>query len=311
MQKWPDIPYARWQETGESLHMWLQIVGKFRLSQTPWMNHAWQATFYVTTRGLSTGLIPGRFQNYSVDFDFIAHQLIVQDTAGAQARLELHPMSVADFHKAFVALLNQIGAPTIFHGAPNEVEDAKPFYKRTQPGAYNPDAAHDFWRALVAIENVFHVFRTSFLGKSSPVHLFWGSLDLAVTRFSGRSAPLHPGGIPNLPDPVTREAYSHEVSSAGFWPGGNGVDYPAFYSYAYPTPEGFKDFPLAQQHAYFDETLSEFILPYDAVRSSSDPEAELLGFLQTTYRAAAETGEWDSKALECDPGEPGVPRAVR
>jgi len=310
MARWPDIPYARWQATGDSLHMWSQIVGKFRLAQTPWVNHSWQATFYVNGRGLTSSLIPGADTGYETAFDFIDHQLHIDTTDGRRQSVALEPMSVADFHARFLAALEKLGAPTDLHGAPNEVPDPVPFRDQTIPGAYDPQAARDFWRALVAIDRVFKRFRTGFVGKVSPVHLFWGSFDFAVTRFSGRPAPLHPGGFPALPDAVTREAYSHEVSSAGFWPGGGGTDYPAFYAYAYPSPDGFKDAAVAPEAAFFDEGLGEFVLPYDAVRRAADPQAALTAFLVSTYQAAADLGGWDRLALECDIGEPRVPRTL-
>ncbi|WOE75614.1 DUF5996 family protein [Alterisphingorhabdus coralli] len=310
MQHWPDIPYQLWKPTGESLHMWLQIVGKFRLALTPWVNHSWHATFYVTSRGLTTSLIPGPNASYIVDFDFFDHRLVIRSTSGDIEALALHPQSVADFHAHFVAALDAIGAPSDFHGSPNELPEAIPFAEQKALGSYEPEAAHKYWQALLAIDRVFQQFRTGFLGKVSPVHLFWGSMDLAVTRFSGREAPAHPGGIPNLPDSVTREAYSHEVSSAGFWAGGGGLDYPAFYSYAYPTPEGFKDTITGDGPAFFDEALGEYVLPYDAVRTAADPEGTLLDFLEQTYIAAAETGGWDRAALECEPGLAGQPREI-
>ena len=310
MQVWPDIPYDRWQPTGKSLHMWTQIVGKSRLAQTPWVNHSWHATFYVTARGLSTSLVPGNRASYEVSFDFVDHRLSIDTTDGRRESLALSPISVAEFHERFLDALSKLGAPTNFHGAPNEVPDPVPFREQTDPGAYDPDAAQDFWRALVEIDRVFKQFRTGFLGKVSPVHLFWGSFDLAVTRFSGRPAPPHPGGIPALPDTVTREAYSHEVSSAGFWPGGGGVDHPAFYSYAYPTPDGFKRAAVEPAEALFHDGLGEFVLPYDAVRKAKDPDAALLSFLATTYRAAAECGDWDRAKLESELGRPLVPRRV-
>lgn len=310
MTKWPDIPYDRWQPTGACLHMWLQIIGKFRLAQTPWMIHSWQATFYVTSRGLTTGLIPGTDEDYTIEFDFLSHELVARSTGGKSVKVALGDLSVARFHDSFVGLLRAIGAPTDFHGAPNELPTATPFIQQTDLGVYDRDAAPDFWRALVSIHSVFNHFQTSFLGKRSPVHLFWGSLDLAVTRFSGRAAPAHPGGIPNLPDPVTQEAYSHEVSSAGFWAGGGGIGYPAFYSYAYPTPDGFKDYPIDHEDAFYSEKLGEFILPYDSVRGAADPAASLLKFLTATYIAAAQTGQWDRVALECDLGQPAIPRHV-
>jgi len=310
MTNWPDIPYERWRDSGASLHMWLQIVGKFRVALTPWMNHAWQATTYVTARGLTSSIIPGPQESYCTDFDFIDHQLVISATNGAVEKVALEAQSVADFHGRFIEALDKIGAPSEFHGTPNEVVDAVPFAKQTDPGAYDPDAVHDFWQALVAVDGVFKTFRTGFLGKSSPVHLFWGSLDLAVTRFSGRIAPTHPGGMPNLPDDITREAYSHEVSSAGFWAGGNGLDEAAFYSYAYPTPETFGAVPVTTEGAYYHEKLGEFILPYAAVRTAADPAAALMSFLQETYRAAADTAQWDRQALECAIGQPGQPRAI-
>jgi hypothetical protein len=310
MASWPEIPYPRWKATGESLHMWLQVVGKFRLAQTPWINHSWQATFYVSARGLTTSLIPGVVSSYEVVFDLIEQRLHIEATDGRRQSLALEPMSVAEFHARFVEALGRLGAPTEFHHAPNEVPAPVPFREQTEPGAYDPDAARDFWRALVAIDGILKRFRTGFLGKVSPVHLFWGSFDLAVTRFSGRPAPLHPGGVPALPDAVTREAYSHEVSSAGFWPGGGGVDEPTFYAYAYPTPDGFGDVGVQPAQAHFHQDLREFVLSYDAVRTAKDPEAALMAFLTTTYAAAADLGGWDREALESDLGRPRIPRAV-
>ena len=307
---WPDIPYTRWQATGKSLHMWTQIVGKFRLAQTPWINHSWQAAFYVTGRGITTSLVPGPEHSYEIAFDFVDHELQVDRTDGRRESLPLEPMSVADFHARFLVVLERLGAPTDMHGVPNEVPDPVPFRAQAEAGAYDRDAVRDFWQALVAIDGVFKRFRTGFLGKVSPVHLFWGSFDFAVTRFSGRPAPTHPGGIPALPDMVTREAYSHEVSSAGFWPGGGGIDYPAFYSYAYPMPDGFGDAPVEPAEAFYYQDLGEFVLPYDAVRQSADPEATLMAFLTTTYQAAAKRGDWDRDGLECEFGVPRVPRAV-
>ena len=310
MARWPEIPYARWKPTGESLHMWTQIVGKFRLAQTPWINHSWQATFYVTARGLATSLIPGALRSYEAVFDFIDHRLRLDATDGRRESLALEPMSVAQFHARFIDALARLGAPSDFHHAPNEVPAPVPFREQTTPGTYDPDAARDLWHALVATDGVFKHFRTGFLGKASPVHFFWGSFDLAVTRFSGRQAPLHPGGFPALPDPITREAYSHEVSSAGFWPGGGGIDEPAFYSYAYPAPDGFGDAAVHPAQAYFHRDLGEFILPYDAVRAAGDPDAALMSFLDTTYQAAAGLGGWDRKALESDFGRPRIPRRL-
>ncbi|MEM8951977.1 MAG: DUF5996 family protein, partial [Pseudomonadota bacterium] len=236
---WPEIPYAAWKDSGATLHMWLQIVGKYRLARTPWVNHSWHATFYVGARGLTTSLIHDGDQAVEITFDVIDHDLVLVSTQGGITRLPLEPMTVAEFDQRFREKLQTIGATPTYDGMPNEVQDPVPFAEQTAPSFYDYEAITRFWQALVSVDRVFKHFRTGFLGKVSPVHLFWGSFDLAVTRFSGRSAPLHPGGILALPDEVTHEAYSHEVSSAGFWPGGGGVDEAMFYAYAYPTPEGF------------------------------------------------------------------------
>jgi len=304
---WPTLDYPTWQDTGTSLHMWAQIVGKFRLALTPWVNHSWHATLYPDARGLTTGLIPGGWQ---VRFDFVSHRLEVMSSTGAHAGFALAPMSVADFDAAFKSALDEVDAPATYHHFPNEVPDPVPFAQQTANGAYDMDAASTWWRALVAMTPVFQQFRTGFLGKVSPVHLFWGSFDLAVTRFSGRTAPLHPGGFPALPDNVTQEAYSHEVSSVGFWAGGNGADEAMFYSYAYPVPDGFSDAPAGPEGAYFDEGLGEFLLPYRVVAAADEPGAVLLEFLQATYDAAADKADWDRAALDCTTGVPGVPREV-
>lgn len=310
MRTWPELRYDRWRSTGASLHMWSQIVGKFRLAHTPWLNHSWHATAYVGARGLTTGLVHTPAGAAEVIFDLIDHQLVVLTTEGGFAAIDLEPMSVAAFHERFQGELASLGLPADFHHAPNEVPDPKPFREQTLPGAYDPAAASAFWRALVAIDRVFWRFRTGFLGKSSPPHLFWGSFDFAVTRFSGRRAPLHPGGFPALPDAVTREAYSHEVSSAGFWPGGGGVEEACFYAYAYPAPEGFAAAPVQPEGAQFHAELGEFVLPYRRVRDADDPDAALLSFLQSTYAAAAELGQWDRAALECPLGVPGQARSL-
>jgi len=310
MMPWPDIPYSRWAPTGASVHMWAQIVGKFRLAATPWINHSWQATFYVNARGLTTSLIPAENGCFEAKFDFIEHVLRVESAEGRTETIPLRAMSVSTFHGKFLDALGKLDAPTAFHDRPNEVPDAIPFAEQTEAGDYDRSAVEDFRRALINIDSVFKRFRTGFLGKNSPVHLFWGSFDLAVTRFSGRPAPLHPGGVPALPDRVTREAYSHEVSSAGFWPGGGGIEYPAFYSYAYPTPAGFSDASPGHPDAFFDRTLGEFILPYDAVKKAHDPESTLLAFLQGTYDAAATLGDWNRAELECELGVPRRPRRV-
>lgn len=307
---WPDIPYAPWRETCSALHLYMQIVGKYRLARTPWVNHSWHATFYVNARGFTTSIIPDGPGGIEIAFDFIEHAVVGTATDGRAARIALDPMSIADFHARLVDMVQKLGGVADFDGCPNEIPDPVRFEEDRGERPYDSDAVARFFQASVAVDRVLKQFRTAFLGKVSPVHLFWGSFDLAVTRFSGRSAPLHPGGIPALPDKVTREAYSHEVSSAGFWPGGGAIDFPAFYSYAYPAPDGFADARVAPEGAYFDKDLGEFLLPYDAVRNSSDPEATLLAFLESTYRAAADLGGWDRKALECAQGEPRRPRPM-
>ncbi len=309
-QAWPDIPFEPWKDTCATVHLWTQIVGKYRLARAPWMNHSWHATLYVTARGLTTSMIPAGSRSAQFEFDFIDHKLVGSTSDGVAKSFALEPMTVAEFHRKFLALTDDLGVRTRFNGVPNEVSDPIPFAKDTTHASYDADAVNRFWRALVQVERVLEHFRTGFLGKVSPVHLFWGSFDLAVTRFSGRPAPLHPGGIPGLPDPITREAYSHEVSSAGFWPGGGPVDYPAFYSYAYPAPQGFSAQRVTPDAAFFHEKAGEFILPYEAVRNASDPDQTLLGFLETTYDAAARLGNWDRAALECTRGRIGVPRPV-
>jgi Family of unknown function (DUF5996) len=308
---WPDIPLEPWRETCAALHLYVQIVGKYRLARTPWVPHSWHATLYVNARGLTTSLIPDGPGGTEIQFDLLDHKVTGMASDGRSASLALADMSVADFHSSFVDLVAKIGGTPKFHGRPNEIADALPFRDDHKVRPYDADAVTRFFHACVQVDRVFKQFRTGFLGKVSPVHLFWGSFDLAVTRFSGRMAPLHPGGIPALPDSVTCEAYSHEVSSAGFWPGGAGVDFPAFYSYAYPGPDGFANASVAPQSAYFDTALGEFILPYDAVRKADDPDATLMQFLQTTYDAAARLGEWvRAPPLECKTGVPRRPRAL-
>jgi hypothetical protein len=309
-EPWPALPYEAWKDTCATLHLWTQIVGKIRLAQTPWINHSWHVTLYVTPRGLTTSPIPYDGRALQIDFDFIDHALLIETSEGDARRLPLAAMSVADFHDRLMAALAELQIRLRIHGRPNEVPDPIPFRDDRQHAAYDPDYAQRFWRVLLQADRVFKQFRTGFLGKVSPVHFFWGSFDHAVTRFSGRKAPMHPGGIPNLPDLVTREAYSHEVSSAGFWPGGGAVDYPAFYSYAYPAPEGFSTAPVRPDAAFFHETLGEFILPYDAVRSAAAPDAALLDFLQSTYEAAANAAGWDRAALESPPGRVRVARPI-
>lgn len=307
---WPEIPFAPWRETCAALHLYTQIAGKYRLARTPWVNHSWHATLYVDARGLTTGPIPDKPGLIEIVFDLIEHRIACMASDGSTAGFPLGPMSVADFHARFVEMIASLGGTPVFNGKPNEVPNPVPFRDDRQGRPYDVEAVARFFHSLVKMVPVFQRFRTGFIGKVSPVHLFWGSFDLAVTRFSGRRAPLHPGGIPALPDAVTREAYSHEVSSAGFWPGGGGTDFPAFYSYAYPAPDGFADAPPRPEGAYFDRKLGEFLLPYDVVRKSADPEATLLAFLESTYVAAADLGRWDRAALEAPFGEPLRPRPL-
>jgi hypothetical protein len=308
--QWPDIPYGSWHETCAALHLFTQIVGKYRLARSPWLNHSWHATFYVDARGLTTSLVPDGAGGIEVHFDLLDHRISGSTTDGRRGEFALGPMSVAAFHARFIDLVRSLGGTPTFDGRPNEIPDPVPFAEDRTERPYDAAAVTRFFHALVAVDRVFRRFRTGFLGKVSPSHLFWGSFDLAVTRFSGRRAPLHPGGIPALPDEVTREAYSHEVSSAGFWPGGGGCDFPAFYAYAYPAPKGFADARPRPDAASFDKTLGEFLLPYDAVRRAEDPEETLMAFLQSTYDAAADLGGWDRAALECPTGMPRKPRPL-
>ncbi len=305
-ETWPALPFDAWRDTCVTLHLWTQIVGKVRLALTPWVNHSWHATLYVTARGLTTSPIPYGGRVFEIDFDFIDHALLIRASDGAGRRLPLTTRSVADFYTAVMAALAELDLKVQIHGAPNEIPDGIPFEEDRAHKAYDPEYAQRFWRVLLQVDRIFKQFRTGYIGKASPVHLFWGSFDLAVTRFTGRRAPRHPGGVPALPDPITREAYSHEVSSAGFWPGGGAIDYPAFYSYAYPTPEGFASSAVKPQDAFYHKEMGEFILPYDAVRKAESPDAVLLEFLQSTYEAAAETGGWDRASLECSWGKPGI-----
>jgi hypothetical protein len=285
------------------------VVGKIRLALTPWLNHGWQVPLYVTARGLGTSPIPAHHEILEIELDFIAHRLVARTSRGEERTLPLVPQTVAEFHRRLIDLMHDIGVAVTINDLPSEVPNAIRFSQDRTHAAYDADAAHCFWRALVQADRIFKLFRSGFLGKASPVHFFWGSFDLAVTRFSGRPASPHPGGVPGLPDAVTREAYSHEVSSAGFWPGNDAFPQAAFYSYAYPEPARFRDRPVTRG-AYFDAALGEFILPYDVVRAAPDPDALLLDFLSNTYAAAAEAGGWDRAHLECPLGIPGQPRAV-
>lgn len=306
---WPDLPYSAWRDTAATLQLWTQIVGKVRLALTPWVNHGWHVTLYVTASGLGTSPIPFGHEIFEIAFDFISHQLVVRTSRGEERRLRLEPQTVADFYRRVIDLLHDIGVAITLNEMPNEVPNPIRFSDDTTHASYDAGAAHAFWRALVQVDRIFKLFRTGFLGKASPVHFFWGSFDLAVTRFSGRAAPLHPGGVPGLPDAVTREAYSHEVSSAGFWPGNDAFPRAAFYSYAYPEPAGFRSRTVTAG-ASFDANLGEFILPYDTVRAAAEPDGLLLDFLSTTYAAAADCGKWDRVALDCPLGIPARVRPI-
>ena len=296
-ETWPALPFDEWRETLATLHMWTQVVGKVRLAQAPQLNHWWQVPLYVTSRGLTTSPVPHGHRTFQVDFDFIDHRLRVETYEGDSRELALAPRTVADFYGEFMSSLKGLGLEVKIWPTPVEVVDPIPFEQDETHKSYDPEYANRFWRALVQCERVFQQFRAGFAGKCSPVHFFWGSFDLAVTRFSGRRAPEHPGA-PGVADSVTREAYSHEVSSAGFWPGGPALPEPIFYSYAYPEPEGFKDFAVGPRQAYYNTDFKEFVLPYEAVRAAADPDGDLGRFLQDTYEAAANLAAWDRASLE-------------
>jgi len=306
---WPSLPLSEWHDTCETLHLWTQVLGKLRIAVTPWLNHSWHVPLYLTARGLSTSPIDVDGRALDVEFDFIDHHLRMRSSDGGRAELALSPRTVAEFYARVMSMLADLGFTIAIDRMPNEIADAVPFDQDNAHAAYDADYANRFWRALLQSARVLAQFRTGFLGKCSPVHFFWGSFDLAVTRFSGRRAPLHPGGVPHLPDAVVREAYSHEVSSAGFWPGGNGFD-ASFYSYAYPEPPGYRNARIEPAAAAFDATLGEFVLPYEAVRVARDPAGELMRFLESTYVAAADAAHWDRASLECVQGRPDVPRPV-
>jgi hypothetical protein len=297
-EAWPSLPLEAWRESYATLHLWLQIAGKIRLVQNPWVNHSWHVTLAVTATGVTTSRIPYGNRAFQIDFNFVSHQLIVQTSEGRRATLPLEPQSVATFYRRLMETLSSLGLEVKINRRPNEIPDAIPFDQDETHRSYDPEYVNRFWRILVQAERVFLVYRARFLGKCSPVHLFWGGPDLAVTRFSGRRAPPHPGGIPNLPDWVAREAYSHEVSSCGFWPGGGPVPYPVFYAYAYPEPAGYPQAMVAPPQAFYSTDLREFLLPYQVVRQAASPDGTLLDFLQTTYSAAADLAGWDRAALE-------------
>jgi hypothetical protein len=310
LEPWPSLPLEAWADTYATLHLWTQIAGKVRLTQSPWLNHAWHSTLYVTARGLTTSPIQHGLREFQIDFDFLAHRLIVQSSDGGTGGFALEPRSVAAFYARLMEELGRLGLGVDIYRVPNEVPDPIRFDQDETHRSYDPEYANRFWRILVQADRIFKEFRARFIGKCSPVHFFWGAPDLAVTRFSGRRAPEHPGGVPGLPDWITRDAYSHEVSSCGFWPGGGAVSYAAFYSYAYPEPAGFSEQPVKPDAAFYSNDLHEFILPYDAVRQAESPDAVLLDYLQSTYEAAANLAQWDRSSLEYA-RRPGENRGAR
>lgn len=305
-ESWPALRVDDWAGTRETLHMWTQIVGKLRLANAPMVNHWWQTALYVSPRGLTTSAIPNRHGIFDVEFDFVDHVVWFRTDDGDERVIDLEPKSVADFYGEVSDALAELDIDAAIRPVPVEVEDATPFADQTQPGAYDPTAANLFWRQLIQADRVLNAFRSRFIGKVSPVHFFWGAMDMAVTRFSGRDAPRHPGGAPNCGDWVMVEGYSHELSSAGFWPGGDGEG--MFYAYAYPEPDGFRDHPVLPDAAFYYADGGQFVLPYEAVRESEDPDATLIGFLQATYEAAAINAGWDREGLEDDPVRRASPR---
>lgn len=307
-EPWPALPLQAWSDTCATFHMWTQIVGKIRLTESAWLNHSWHSTLYVTSRGLTTSPIPHGSRTFQIDFDLINHELLVQTSDGALFNMPLQPQSVAEFYRQLMDALARMQLDIRIHARPNEVPDPIPFARDETHRAYDAQYVNRFWRALVQSDRVFKIFRGRYIGKASPVHLFFGALDLAVTRFSGRRAPEHPGGIPHLPDRITREAYSHEVSSCGFWAGGGAIAYPAYYSYAYPEPEGFARAKVRPHQAFYSPDFREFILPYDVVRDAASPDETLLEFLQSTYEAAADLAQWDRAELESSEPMSSTPR---
>ena len=296
--QWAPLPFAEWKDTAITLHMWTQIVGKIRLTLSPWTNHSWHVTLYVTSRGLTTSPIPHGTSTFEIRFDFIDHELRILKSDGAVRVFKLRPQPVAKFYREVMNALAEMKLPVTINTTPNEIEKAISFDQDDEHRSYDPEYANRFWRVLVQSDRVFKEFRSRFCGKCSPVHFFWGSFDLAVTRFSGRPAPPHPGGVPHLPDEITREAYSQEVSSLGFWPGNAVAPTPVFYSYAYPEPPGFAETKVQPEAALYLPKLREFILPYDTVRTAEKPDDVLLDFAQSAYDAASKLGKWDRAALK-------------
>jgi hypothetical protein len=294
---WPALPFSEWQATAKTLHMWTQVVGKVRLALSPWTNHSWHVTLYLTARGLTTSPIPFRDRVLEIRFDFVSHELRLLTSDGGLKTIPLRSQTVAQFYRAVMDALRDLGTEVQINTTPNEVDPAIPFEQNEKDSVYDPQYASRFWRVLLQSDRVFKEFRSEFCGKCSPVHFFWGSFDLAVTRFSGRPAPQHPGGVPHLPDAVTREAYSHEVSSLGFWPGNEMMPEPVFYSYAYPEPRGFSEAKVQPPFAKYNSQLKEFVLPYEQMRAAQSPDAALLEFARSTYDAASTLGNWDRAAL--------------
>ena len=294
---WPALPLAQWKDTYGTLHMWTQIVGKIRLALAPLVNHWWNVTLYITPRGLTTSAMPYNDRLIRIDFDFIDHMVLIQTTDGSTKSISLRPRPVAEFYQEMMAAIGSLGMPVKIWTTPVEVPDRTPFENDRKHAAYDPEYAQRVWRIMAQASRVFTEFRSRFIGKVSPIHFFWGSFDLAVTRFSGRTAPSHPG-VPNCGRFVAVEAYSHEVSSCGFWPGGGPVNEPSFYAYAYPEPQAFKDYPVKPPEAFYHTGMGEFLLPYDVVRNAKSPDEVLLSFMQTTYEAAATCAKWERRALE-------------
>lgn len=308
-ETWPALPLAEWQDTYATLHLMTQVTGKILLECAPMVNHWWQVTLRVTPRGLTTTTMPHGARTFQVDFDFLDHLLRIQTGEGREATIPLRTRPIADFYRDTMNALRELGVPVKIWPRPVEIEHPIPFDEDVQHTTYVPEQAHRFFQVLRQADRVLHEFRSGFVGKCSPVHFFWGSFDLAVTRFSGRRAPVHPGGVPNLADWVTREAYSRECSSCGFWPGGGAVQEPAFYAYTYPEPPGYRNYPVRPKEAYYDDTMREHILPYEAVRRAADPDRMVLEFCRSTYEAGAQLGGWDRAELEHDYPAPG--RATR
>ena len=307
---WPELPYREWGDTIATLHMWFQIVGKIRMELSPWVNHSWNSALYVTSHGLTTSPAPYGSRDIQIEFDFIHHKLSIASSDGDVRNLELRPQTVAEFYAEVLGALRDLACEVAIYPSPNEVPDPTPFAEDSTHSAYNPAHASALWGALRNTARVMGEFRAQFIGKVNPIHFFWGGPDLAVTRFSGRTAPEHPGGVPHLPDAVTREAYSHEVPSCGFWPGNASAPDPIFYAYAYPTPEAFSEAAVEPAAAFWHKDLGEFVLTYDAVRDTDAPDETLHAFFQSTYEAAADLAAWDRGALEQPRGFRPLPKAA-